>query len=297
VAVDGEAAPQGQDGFPTDENAIGVDYFQALRLPIVAGRSFLASDGKDAPRVAVVNETFASWHFAGSRAVGHTIRLGGTHGTSYSIVGIARDAKYRTLGEAKTAFVYLCEPQGYVPRVSMLVRVPPSYSLGPAAVARRIRQAIAAGGADMPIPEVTQLSSVTRLTLLPQRFAAAAAAILGLIGLLLAALGLYGALAYALVQRTREIGIRLAIGARPLDVSALFLGQGVRLALIGGTIGLLASAAMGRLLASFLLGVSSVDAVAFGSVTTLLAAVAIIASWIPARRAAAMDPAATLRSE
>jgi predicted permease len=285
----GEAAPNAGVA-SVNLTLVDGDYFGAIRLPLVRGRAFGRVDAAAAPKVAVVNETLARRYWPAGDAVGRTF---GLHGERVTVVGVARDAKYATLTETSAPMVYLPLAQHWRSGRQLLVRAGPgAESLGPAlrAVVRDLDPAL-------PRPTVSTLRAENGIVLLPQRVAAIVTGALGAVGLLLASVGLYGVIAYSVGRRAREIGIRLAIGARRGDVLAMVLRDGMRLAGLGVAIGLALGAAASRLVANLLFDVSPLDAATFGAMSALFVGVALLASWLPARRAAMADPKAALRLE
>jgi putative ABC transport system permease protein len=202
-----------------------------------------------------------------------------------------RDAKYRTIGEGPTPFFYVPAAQRYESTMWLLIR-----PRGPG-VLPQVRGLIRAMDPNVPILQAAPLTDLTAFTLFPQRFAAWLAAIVGATGLLLAALGVYGVTAYNVSQRRREIGIRVALGAVRAEVLRSILGQGIRLAAAGAALGLTTAALASHLLEGLLYDIQPLDPVSFAGAAAVIVALAVLASAIPARRAAAIDPAETLRAE
>jgi predicted permease len=292
LRVDGSAVPPASEG-GTRVSFVDVDagYFEVVKMPVVEGRGFTAADDERAARVAVVNQAFAR-RFWPRGAVGRTFNRGNE---AVTVVGVARDAKYSSLGEELRPFVYFAIGQSATPAYSaqLLVRT----SGDPARLAPAIRAAARDFDPLLPAPTVTTLSAEASSVLLPQRVAALVTGVLGVVGLLLAAVGLYGIVAYLVGQRTREIGVRLALGAGRRDVLRLVVGEGMRPVAVGVAIGLLLALGATRLMMSFLLGVSPLDALTFVGGAAVLTAVALTASYLPARRAAATDPVRALGAE
>lgn len=274
---------------PASFSYVGPAYFTALRLPLVSGRAFRDADDVRAPLVAVVNETLAHRHWPAGGAVGRTFTF---HGTPVTVVGVAHEAKYASLDEGATPMVYLPIEQHVRAGRALLVRAAPGASVG-AALQRIVREIDPA----LPRPEVSTLVAENAIVLLPQRVAAMVTGALGAVGLLLASVGLYGLVTYAVSRRTRELGIRLAIGARRGDVLRMILRDGLRLAGAGVVLGLVMGAAATRLIRGFLFDVSPLDATTFVVTSVLFLAVAALASWLPARRAAGADPLVALRTD
>ncbi|MES2176661.1 MAG: ABC transporter permease [Gemmatimonadota bacterium] len=276
-------------GTPVQTDVVDVDYFSVVRIPVLAGRPFRTSDDQDAPRVAIVNETFAKKHWAVGGAIGQTFVADGTQVT---IIGIARDAKYSTLTETTPSHVYYAVGQGAQTELTLMVRTTGSAD----SLRAPIRDAVLALDRGLPPPAVVSLENATSFVLLPQRVAAMVTGALGVLGLLLASIGLYGIISYSVSRRSREIGVRMALGARATDVHRMVVRSGMRLTAMGVVIGLVLAMAASRLLVAFLYGVNPLDALTFAATSALLVAVAFLASYLPARRAAAADPLVALRS-
>lgn len=274
---------------------VGPEYFATLRLPIVAGRPIEPADDERSMRVAVVNTTFAHRFWPDRSALGRTFRYGDQRIT---IVGIARDARYASLteswqGASTPPVVYLPLAQQWRQRMVLMVGT----RVAPATLAPAIQDAAQSIDRGVPRLSIMTLTDAMSLGLLPQRVAALVTGVLGAIGLVLAAIGLYGIIAYSVGRRTKEIGIRLALGARAADVLRMILGEGLRLTAVGVAIGLALAAALTRLIAGFLVGLSPLDGVTYAGVAVVFVGVALVASWIPARRAAGSDVAEVLRSD
>jgi predicted permease len=269
---------------------VGADYFAALRVPIVRGEPIGAKDDAHARPVAVINETLARTLWPDGSAVGRTFTY---DSTLVTVVGVARDGKYAWLNEAPMPFGYFAIAQRWGPRQSLLVR-----SNAPAdRVAIQIQRAVQAIDPGLPRPVVTTLREATSIVLLPQRVAAMVTGALGAIGLLMATVGLYGIISYSVSRRGREIGIRVALGARRSDVLVMVVREGMTLALLGVAIGLVLAAAATRLMAAFLFNVSPLDAATFAAMSVLFLGVAFASSYLPARRAAGADPMTALRTD
>ena len=291
--VDGAATspPTEGDGIePMLFAQVDADYFGVLHMPLLAGRGFEATDGPKSAGVVVVNDTFARRYFPKGGALGRTIHRGED---VLTIIGVARDAKVASLSESVEPFLYVPVAQSFSPEQNLMVRS----AADPAAVAAMIRDEVRALDPGLPRAEVTPLSVITSLALLPQRVAAIVTGLLGLIGLLLAAVGLYGVIAYSVSQRGREIGVRMALGATTTNVVRMVLKEGVRFVAIGLAIGVALALAATWLMKPFLFGVSATDAATYLAVSAVLAGVAMLASYLPARRAAAADPMEVLRTE
>ena len=288
----------GQQG-PADEpilvDAAAVDsgYFAALDVPILEGRAFTDADTEGAPDVVIVNETAAKRFWPGRSALGERIYTDGFDKPSHEVVGVVRDYNVRELGEKGRPYLHTPWRQQKSRLTTVMVRTagPAVASLG------SLRSAILAMEPAIAFTDEGTEADILKLTLGPTRVAAVMLGAFGALALLLAAIGLYGVVAYTVEQRTRELGLRLALGASVRDVIRLVLGQGMRLALTGIVLGAAGAAALARVLGSLLYGVSAIDPLAYIGAALLLVAVALLAHWAPARRATRVNPMTALRSE
>ncbi|PYV08033.1 MAG: hypothetical protein DMG07_26945 [Acidobacteria bacterium] len=261
-------------------NTVWPENFATMGIPILQWRDFTSVDNKRETRVAIVNETFARRFWPGSSALGKRLRRGGAKGPWWEIIGVARDGKYWSLGEAPQPFIYFPMRRDYNGHAALVVRttVEPNSIIG--ALRREIRQL----DSTLPVYDAKAMREHLRLSLYPLRTGAWVAGSFALLALALSGLGIYGVMAYTVSQRTREIGIRMALG-------------GTRLGLIGLTVGLIGALALSRLMSSVLYGVGATDLATFVSVIALLGSVVWIACYLPARRATRVDPLAALRYE
>jgi predicted permease len=295
VSVDGVQPPVGRDGFPALVARVSPGYFRTLDLAILQGRDFGAGDVEGAPPVAVVNRTMAERLWPGASPLGRVFRLGGFGSDrELTVVGVVEDARYRSLFEETPAFYYVPWGQWYNAHMQLFVKADPARA---ADVRARVAAAVAALQPDLPPEPLVPLESSLALALAPQRIAAWVTGVLGMLGLLLGAVGVYGVTAFAVGQRVREIGIRKALGATRRDVVALMLRQGMVAPLAGVAVGLLGALAMARVVSAFLAGVGTADPASLGGATLLLLAVAGLATLLPAWRAARGSPVASLRSD
>jgi predicted permease len=290
----GYTGPDGTDQIAADWDVISPDYFDAIQMTIVQGRPFNAADRQGAPFVAIVNQSLAERVWPGQNPIGRTLLQGTGEGAErpLQIVGVAHDGKYRTVSEAPRNFIYVPLAQQFMSEITFYVRRAPGASR-----INDLRRALIAFDPMLPVIHTATLEEATAVALLPQRIAAWIAAGVGTIGLFLAALGLYGLTAFSVSQRTREIAIRLAVGATHGTVVWLVLRQAAVLALAGAGAGLALAAVLSRLLESLLVGLKPIDPAAFGLAFLMLAAVMFVSSWTPARRAARMDPVKALRAD
>jgi predicted permease len=277
----------------TNFNLVGPGYFELMRIPLARGRGLDERDRDGSLPVAVVNQAFAERYWPGQNPIGRRIRAGGPGAPPLEVVGVAGNGKYRSLSEDPLPFVWAPLYQMYSPVMTLHVRT----GGDPAQLLQPLRQVVRSLDPALPVSNPGVLRSRTATVLLPQRVGATLIGGFAGLTVLLAIVGLYGVLSYQAGQRTREIGIRMALGARGGDIRRDLLGRGLALAGLGMVAGLLPAFAGGRLIRSFLFGIGPGDPVALGAVTVLLLAAAGAASYLPARRAARLDPAAVLRGE
>jgi predicted permease len=277
-----------------DFNLVASDYFRALGVPLVRGRDFNSTDTAGGPSVVIVNEAFARRYWPGQAAVGKRLwQHGPNGGVATEVVGVVGSTHSRRLTDTPRPAFYF--PLTQKPDAAMTLSV--RTGLEPAATMVLLRKLVKSIDPRVPVFGARTLAEQKDGSLALQRMAAALLGGFGVLALLLAALGIYGVLAYSVGRRTREIGVRLALGAQVGDVLALVLRQGIRLAGSGLLLGLAGAFGATRLLRGFLYEVQPLDPLTFGSVVILLAVVALFACWLPARRATRLDPLVALRSE
>jgi len=283
--------PRPDENLSLSLETVGDDYFRAMGIPIVAGRPIEARDlASGAPRVVVVNETFVRRYWPGLDPIGRRVNQGRDWST---VVGVAKAGKYRQLNESPRAFLYHPYSQ-MVPR-DFTVHVHAGGD--PEVLVPALRRAFASVSADLPFLDVRTMAEHMEAAVFAQKLGAYMLAAFGMLALVLSAIGIYGVMAYAVSRRTREIGVRVALGAGRGDVVRLVVGGAMRLAVAGLLVGAAAALAAGELLRSQLFGISPRDPLAFATVALLLGAVALVSSWLPARRAARVDPMEALRYE
>ena len=265
-------------------------YFRTLGIAILSGREFTAADTAGHAPVAIVNETLARAAWPDASALGRTIDVYGTRAT---VVGVARNSKYSTLTEGAVSFVYEPLSQHWTSGQTLFLRTRAT----PGEATAALRSVVESIDAALPRPTAAPLAQEIEIALLPQRVAAIITSVLGITGLALASIALYGLVSYAVALRRREIGIRLALGARGEDVVRLMLSQGLRLTAAGALVGLVAARFAARLVGAYLVNVSAMDLLSFGAAVAVLLLVALTAAYVPARRAASADPLVALRSE
>ncbi|MGB0036206.1 MAG: ABC transporter permease [Candidatus Acidiferrales bacterium] len=273
-----------------DLNVVGPEYFKVTQIPLISGRDFSEQDRPGAPKVVIVNQTMANRFWPGQDASGHRVHI---YSDWRTIVGVARDIKYHRMNEPPESFIYLPELQVEGTDANILVRS----QLPTATVISAVRAAVLSLDSKVQPVETDDLAGLLHVSLFANRIAATIAAVLGALGMLLAALGIYGVLSYNVNQRFREIGIRIALGAQRAHVLRLVVGQGLRLAVFGAAVGIAAALVVTRGMSSLLFGVSSSDPATFAAVALLVTLVAGFAAYLPARRATRVDPMVALRYE
>ena len=294
VLVEGYQTRSGENSPTAWMNVVDERYFALMETPIVSGRAFDTRDTAGSPRVAIVNQTMAKRFWPNRDAIGARFRLDGPDSPMVEVIGIAKDGKYMYWAEPPQSSVWVPFAQDFRGFMTLHVR-----TVGdPAALTAAVRDQIRAIDTDMPTFTVRSMATFyhERAMLGPRVIAQVVTAI-GLTGLLLAVIGLYGVVAYGVSRRTREFGIRMAIGARPGDVLRMVLGQGLVFTAIGLALGLAAAIFLHRFLANFLIGVNRYDPAIFLAVPLILAAAMMAACWLPARRAQQVDPVLALRQE
>jgi len=283
--------PQPNEYMSLPFNIVSPGYFETLRIPLIEGRDFAARDDASAPGAIIINEIAARRFWPGRSALGRRITIFGNR--ELTVVGVAKAAKVRWLNEPASGFFYLPLEQFYSPNMNAHLRA----AGNPLALANAVRREVRALDPSMQPAIILPMTEVTDFSVLTYHVAASVLTVLGATALVLAMLGIYGVMAFVVNQRTQEIGIRMALGAAKGDVLKLVLGQGARLAVIGIVAGLVCALAATRFLASVLVGVSALDPLTFGAASLLLGAVALLACYLPARRAMRVDPMEALRYE
>jgi len=280
--------PRPREAMDVRSAAVGPDYLRTMEIPLAAGRAFTSEDTDESARVAIVNQALVERYWPHQEAIGKRVWAEGHWST---VMGVARNSDYDQLNEKPRPFLYLPLFQDYTSHPIIHARV----SGDPLAFAPAVEKAIHELNADLPVFDVDSLVSRVQVASANQRIAGTFVGAFGLLALLLAAVGIYGVVAYTTRQRTHELGIRMALGARQADVFRLVMGQGLRLTLIGVLLGVVVSLALTRFLRGVLFGVAPSDPLTFVSVASLLGLVALLACYIPARRATKVDPMVALR--
>jgi predicted permease len=279
-----------------DGNVIESAYFKTMKLPLIAGREFTVGETPTSPRVAIVNQEFADRVWPGLNPIGREFQLADSPKTEtakgITVIGVASNAKLNSLAEPVRPYYYLPLAQQYESRVSLVVR-----NRGTGSAVPQVREVIATMNPNLPVTNAMPMRDVTAIEEVPQRIAAGLSGSLGSFVLLLAGLGIYGTVAHSVARRTREIGLRMALGANRQSVVVLVVRRIAVIAAAASVVALAAGVALARVLSAVVYGASSADPVAFGSAVGLLALVVLGAVIVPTRRALSMDPVAALREE
>jgi putative ABC transport system permease protein len=299
------------EGRPRPENGkepsgirytVSPGYFDTMGIELVRGRVFTAQDTRDTPLVAVIDEALAQQHFQGEDAIGKRITQSSSGSPSYEIVGVVRHVEHDNLDgqSSRSPQFYLNFNQipvdrlpTQVRRINLLTRT----NVEPSSLVAAVREQVAALNKDQAVFNVRTMEDIVDQSIAPRRFSMLLLGVFAIVALALASIGIYGMMSYAVAQRTREIGLRMTLGAQSGNVLRLVIGQGMKLALLGVAIGLVASLALTRTMKTLLFGVSATDPLTFISIALLLAVAALLACWLPARRAAKVDPIVALRYE
>ena len=275
-----------------NSNVVAQKYFQTMGINFLRGRDFNGQDSAESPKVIIVNEAFVRRHFPNEEVLGRRVSFNASAGPWHEIVGVVRDSKYLTIGESPVAIAYLPLQQNHETGMTLHVR-----ASNPASIAANVRNEVQSLERNLPVPNPIPISEAINNSLYAARMGARLLGVFGLLALLLAAVGLYGVMSFSVSRRTRELGIRMALGAQAADVFRMVLRQGMILVIAGVALGLITAAAVTRLLTSFLYGVGATDAVTFAGVPLVLGFVAFVATYLPARRATKVDPLVALRYE
>jgi predicted permease len=265
-------------------------YLETMGIELLAGRTFTRQDDEASAPVIIINERFADRFWPGESALGKIVE---TAGEEREVVGVVETGKYRSLGEAATEFMWFPQRELFTTSVTVVARTPSN----PQAVLSAIRGIVRNANPDMPVYDVRTMEDHMGMALMPARLGGSVLGLFGVLGLLLAGVGIYGVMAYSVAQRKRELGIRVALGADQGTVLKQVLGEGLKLTVIGTVLGLAGAAGAARLVEGLLYNVAAMDPVAFVGVPTVLVGVAAFAVYLPARRASRADPMRALKSD
>jgi putative ABC transport system permease protein len=298
--IEGRPAPEPGQTPSESFRPVGEDYFRTLGIELRTGRHFTPQDDPQHPGATIINEAFARKYFPNEDPLGQRLQAStparmsnGPMPTSFEIVGVVRDTKFHGLSAASAPAFYIPAKQFPLANMMVLARVEGD----PLNYAQALRQAVWAIDPDQPVNVITALEQLVADNIAQPRFNMFLMGLFGALALLLASVGIYGLLSYAVRQRTQEIGVRMALGAQRRDIFKLIVGQGMQLTLAGVGLGLVAALALTRFLSSLLYGTGATDFTTFAVVTVLLAMVALLACYLPARRATRVDPMVALRYE
>ncbi|HKY45825.1 MAG TPA: ABC transporter permease [Pyrinomonadaceae bacterium] len=293
ILKEGETLPRGSAGRNIMTNVVSAGFFKTMQIPILDGRDFDDRDHLKSQRVVIVNQRMAQMLWPGESAIGKRIFIGSDSRDGLEVIGVVKTGKYRALAEDPRPFFYYAMNQRRPASMALVTRA----SVDPRSLVSAIRSEVQALDPRVPVSGVKTMDQHKTYALWAPNMAASFSLAFGVVAILLSAVGLYSVMAYIVSQRTREVGIRMALGADRGDVMKLITRQGMRLAAVGVGIGLLLSLALAQVLSSLLIGVSGYDVTTFLLVPTLLAAVALLACYLPARRATKVDPLVALRYE
>ena len=291
--IEGLPVPPGDPGPHGDIGAVSADYFAALKIPVRQGRVFTALDRADTQPVALVDEILARQYWPGESPVGQHIRRG-SKAPWATVVGVVGHVKHSDLaGEDVKGKYYFPVPQMAAPFMTFLMRTPSD----PGRLSAALRDGVRAVDPTQPVSHIRLMTAMVNDSLAPRRFVVTVLGVFAGLALLMAVIGLYGVISYAVTQRTQELGVRMALGAQPAEILWLVVGQGMKLAALGAAAGLVAAVAIARLLRNQLFHVSAFDPPTFVLMAAALIGAAMLASYIPARRATRVDPMVALRYE
>jgi putative ABC transport system permease protein len=286
--------PQTDERISADYAVVSSGFLRTMKISVLRGREFNSSDSANSEKVCLISEAFARHYFPGQDAIGQNLIFGFTYrDVSRRIVGIVSDVKFNSLSEEPDPMMYVPYQQDPLPVMNVAVRL----SSATMAIGPLVRRQVDAMDSSLALEDFQPMASILHDAVNPERFRTLLLSLFGLIAVLLASVGIYGVLAYDVSRRTRELAIRMALGADPHAVMKMILVRGLRLALAGLGIGLIASLAVMRLMDSLLFAVSAGDPLTFLGVSTVLLLVAVLACYVPARRAMQVDPMVALRDE
>jgi putative ABC transport system permease protein len=292
-AIQGRSPAKPNAGPSANYRVVSPGYFQTLGIPVKRGRVFTEHDAEKSPMVAVIDEAFARRHFPDEDPIGRGVDIGNGTDGFYQIVGVVGSVRYEGLGSAPEPTMYVPFKQDVFSTMWVLARTDGD----PAQQSSAARQAVSAIDPSLPAYSIVTLASVVSDSIAQRRFSMLLLGFFALIALFLAAIGLYGVVAYTVSQRTQEIGVRMAIGAQRSDVLRLIVGGGMKLAALGVMAGLAGALAAAHLVETMLFDVTPFDPASYGVTAGILLAVAALACYVPARRAMRVDPLSALRQE
>jgi putative ABC transport system permease protein len=298
IAIEGRPEPPPDEVPIVITRVISPEYFRTMKIPLLAGRQFSPQDRRDTTGVVIVSESTARQFWPGEDALGKRIKMGGFNSEApwLSVVGIVRDVRQFELDidpKPQVYFPYTQVPYAYMAPRDLVVRT----AVDPLSLAAAVRSEVWAIDKEQPVSNISTMEQILYASVAQQRFNMLLFAIFAVVALVLAAVGIYGVISYSVTQRTHEIGVRMALGASSGDVMRLVVGQGFKLVSVGVAIGLAAAFVLTRFMQSMLFGVGATDPITFAAISAVLVAVAMLASYVPARRATKVDPMIALRYE
>jgi putative ABC transport system permease protein len=300
ITVEGKNPTPVQGEILTRYRAVGKDYFRTLQIPVLQGRAFDAHDTESAPAVAIVSESLARKYWPGESAIGKRLKPNFKGNVWCTVVGVAADVRHWGADveiEPTAYYPYKQIPDTIRQLLEANMSIAVRSNLARNNLVHSIRAAVAKLNRDVPVYDVETMDSMVTDSRSLRRFDLSLLGAFSLLALSLAAIGVYAVMAYAVSQNTKDIGIRIALGARPQDVLLLVLTQGARLALTGGMVGVVAAIFLRKIMASFLYGLSANDPIILSAVPLVIVLVVLLACYLPARRAAKIDPMVALRYE
>jgi putative ABC transport system permease protein len=292
VFPEGQESSSNRNGVLVATDQVAPGYLPTMGIALMQGRDFGTSEREDSPKVAIINQTAARRFWPGQDPVGKRFKFYGEN-DFVQVIGVAHDAKYVSLGEDPTPYIYLPLIQNPSPAVTLFFRS----NSDPKNVLGAVRQQVQVLDPNLPLTNVWPIGEVIHQALWAARFSAGLLSIFALVAMLLCAVGIYGVVGYTVGLRVREIGIRLALGAQPRDVALMVLRQSAVTLSIGLAVGLAAAFVLARFITNLLYGLSATTPAAFAGTAALLAMVGLLASYVPARRAASVDPLLAVRNE
>ena len=293
VNADGVEPPPGRESYVADRAVVDLGFFDAVGIPILEGRNFDEGDLPDTPPVAIISDALAHQFWPDGDAVGQLLRDPDPDDPSFLVVGVAADAKVRTLGEAPRAMVYLPYSQRYTAFLTAVARTTADADQTALAMMRAGREL----DPDFFVWETKTMARHIGIQTLPARLSAFLLSAFGVLALVLSAVGLYGVVSYTVARRTKEVGIRLALGADRGAVVRMLTGSGIRLVAVGTVVGLVLSGLLSQLLSQLLFGVEAFDLATFLAVPIVMTVTGCLAAYVPARRASHVNPVSALRTE
>jgi putative ABC transport system permease protein len=292
ITIEGYTPQPGEDT-ELNLNVVGPNYFQTMGISFISGRDFARRDIENAPQVAIINEAMARRFWPNQEAVGKRISFSGPNGPLAEIIGVVKTGKYRALREDSLSFIYIPLAQSFRLKLSIIAKT----SGDPLALAAALKDEIKQLDKNLPVFDIKPLTQLIGEAVSQERMVATLLGVFGLLAMALAMVGIYGVMSYSVTQRTHEIGVRMALGAEPRSILRLIVNRGLALTLAGIAIGLGGALMLTRVTANLLFGVSATDPLTFAAIPLILIVVALLACWVPARRAAKVDPMIALRYE